>query len=277
MKFFKYHKLIVLMTLSLSLIAQQTPPVSAAQRKEQIPYGLPKTSKTLTVIGRKTYVVGVDKIAKLPAWASYTLTSKQALGCYKRSNSFAPDQSFNKGERAEMIDYAKSGYDIGHMVPCGDQSFDEDSEKESFLLTNMAPQRANLNRGLWKKLETYVRGWSWKRGHTLQVYVGPIYDKSKITIGPNKVVVPHAFFKVVTDMQTKETVAFIFPHRDGLNSLEEVQTTVLEIEKETGIKFPIALEVNKKTKPKIEDIDQGALRDAKRANCKNWLPEDDEE
>lgn len=288
MKFFKHFKLVLTLTLALGLLAQQVPPVKPEERKEQIPYGAPVSTKgkVYKVLGRKSYVVGVDVVAKLPAWASYRIRPQDALGCVKRSNSFAPDQSFDKGERAEMADYAKSGYDIGHMVPCADQSFDEQSEKESFLLTNMAPQKPNLNRGLWKKLETYVRYMAWKTNHTLIVYVGPIYSRSNVTIGPNEVVVPTGFYKIITDMETKKTWAFIFPHTDGLKYLDKQQTFVKDIEVMTGLDFKIAnpkLEsemlplIDFKKDTEETDVEIKEFTEAKRKNCKDWKPEEEDD
>lgn len=284
--------------LCLTLFGQQKDPVLVSERKQHIPYGVPtltkeksyksKTSKrTFRILGRKSYVVAVDTVAKLPVWASYRLRPEDAVGCIKRSNSFAADQSFDKGERAEMVDYAKSGYDIGHMVPCADQSFDEESEKESFLLTNMAPQLPNLNRGSWKKLETYVRYMSWKLDRTLIVYVGAIYADSYKKIGPNGVVVPTAFYKIVTDSYTKKTWAFLFPHKDGIKNFYDQQTTVDDIEFLSGIDFAIAdPKLESKILPLIDfkletpdeiDVDIKAFNDFKRKKCTNWKQEDDED
>lgn len=279
--------------VGLTLFGQQADPVTASERKEQVPYGVPvpvkekaAKGKTYRVLGRKSYVVAVDTLSKLPVWVSYRLRPEDALGCIKRSNSFAADASFDKGERAELIDYAKSGYDIGHLVPCADQSFDEQSERESFLLTNMVPQRPNLNRGLWKKLESYIRFMAWKTKHTLIVYTGPIYLKSSQTIGPNKVTVPTGFYKIITDTETKKTWAFVFPHVDGLNDLEKQQTSVDDIEHVTGLDFSIANpKIESKILPLIDfknetedlDIDTKAFSDAKRIKCKDWKPEEDDE
>ena len=159
---------------------EQWAPLPVAQCQSQAPYGFPQTKKPGVAICRHAYVTLNDTAARIPVWVSYTLQPKNALGCVPRSNGFAPDQSIPKGSRAELSDYAKSGYDIGHVAPNGDMSFDDQAEKESFLLTNMYPQLPGLNRGIWKLLETATRGWAVQRNHTLLVYVGAFYGPGEI-------------------------------------------------------------------------------------------------
>ena len=113
-------------------------------------------------------------------------------------------------------------------------------ELESFLMSNMTPQLPGLNRGIWKLLETATGAWTFTRQHTLLVYAGPIYSPKDPTIGADKVIVPHAFYKIVTDTQTGESLAFIFPHREDLgNDLTRVQSTIAEVEKATGLVFDL--------------------------------------
>ena len=57
-------------------------------------------------------------------------------------------------------DYNKSGWDRGHLSAASNTSYPK-TIQESFLMTNIAPQSAELNRGLWKTLEGYAK----LRGH----------------------------------------------------------------------------------------------------------------
>lgn len=252
----------------------QWAPLPVAQCQVQAPYGFPQTKKPGVAICRHAYVTLNDTEAKIPVWVSYTLTPQNALGCVKRSNGFAPDQSLPKGKRAELADYAKSGYDIGHVAPNGDMSFDNQAELESFLLTNMYPQLPGLNRGIWKLLETATRGWAVQRGHTLVVYVGAIYGAGDKTIGANQVVVPRMFYKIVTDTVTGEVMAFAFEHRGSQgNDLTTVRASIDAIEKASGVAF--AFPANAKEVPggQIWPVDYGALTNAKRAKCKGAAEE----
>lgn len=78
---------------------------------------------------------------------------------------------------------------------------------DSFLLTNMIPQAPLLNRGLWADLEKQVREWAKERG-TVYVITGHIY-RNKNLLGPNKVGIPDAVFKLVFDPVAKETIAIV--------------------------------------------------------------------
>jgi len=248
---------------------EQWAPLPPAQCQAQAPYGFPQTKKPGMAICRHAYVTLNDPAARIPVWVSYTLTPQNALGCVPRSNGFAPDQSIPKGQRAELSDYAKSGYDIGHVAPNGDMSFNDRAEKESFLLTNMYPQLPGFNRGIWKLLETATRGWAVQRGHTLVVYVGAIYGAGDKTIGDNKVVVPHMFYKIVTDTVTGEVMAFAFKHEGGQgNDLVPMRVSLDAVEKASGVAF--AFPANAKEVPggQIWAVDYGALTNAKRAKCK---------
>jgi endonuclease G, mitochondrial len=271
-------KLLSILALTLFATAaqawEQWPPLPINACNVQAPYGFPKASRgdlmnNSQAICRHAYVTLHDNVAKIPVWVSYTLQPQNALGCVPRSNGFMADNSLPKGKRAELADYAKSGYDIGHVAPNGDMSFDDRAEKESFLLTNMYPQLPGLNRGIWKLLETATRGWAVQRGHPIVVYVGAIYGPGDKTIGASQVVVPRMFYKIVTDTVTGEVMAFAFKHEGGQgNDLVKVRASLDAIEKASGIAFSFPANAKEVPLTQIWPVDYGALTNAKRAKCK---------
>jgi len=249
----------------LNLSAYADSPAVACQT--QIPYGMPVNKSTNHVDLCKTaYMTEVDLNAKIPVWVSYVLTAEHAVGCVKRSNAFSPDPELPRGSRAELKDYAKSGYDIGHQANDGDMSWDVQVERESFLLSNMAPQLPGFNRGIWKKLEDQTRGWALTRNDPLLIYVGPIYNSGDKTIGPNKVVVPHGFYKIIIDTYTSEVMAFRFNHEASQGNLNLYLTTVDQLQQETGIVFP--LPARPFFSKKIWPADTKNAKVAKRSACK---------
>ncbi len=228
---------LLILTLGFSVNARQAPPLPNKQCDAQVPFGEPLSSKQdTTLICRNAYLLEHDNKAKIPQWVSYTLTPDHTTGCVKRTNAFAADESLPV--RSTPKDYAKSGYDIGHMANDGDMSWSVQAERESFILSNMAPQLPGFNRGIWKQLEDRTRAYSKNTGHTVHIYVGPIYSKQDITIG-NGVVIPHAFFKIITDLETKETYVSIFPHAQSKAGLSTFVTSLAEVQRQTGLVLPL--------------------------------------
>jgi endonuclease G len=219
----------------------QVAPLPVASCASQIPFGMPNDSHLHVVtICRHAYILQSDTVAKIPVWVAYTLTPEHTVGCVKRSNAFATDQSLPDDQAAKKKDYTKSGYDIGHQANDADMDWDPVVERESFILTNMAPQTPQLNRGNWKVLETTVRAWA-HSGRTLTLYVGPIWNANDPTIGPDKVVVAHSYYKIIVDDKTKQTLAFVMDNlaTDQGDDLAPFQTTVAQIENLTGVTFNV--------------------------------------
>jgi endonuclease G len=209
--------------------------------KAHLPYGQPKVSKSdITPICREGYALAHDNKAKIPAWVAYTLTPASATGCDDRAAGFKPEPSVPAGKRAETKDYAKSGYDIGHMANSADMRSTDQLSLESNVLSNAAPQLPGLNRAAWKSLEVRSRAWAAGRGDDILVYVGPIYDlKGATTIGKNAVVVPTAFYKVLVDQKTLEVLVFIYPHAASKATPQTFRSSIAEVQKQTGIIIPL--------------------------------------
>ena len=81
-------------------------------------------------------------------------------------------------------------------------------------------------------------------------------------------VVPNALFKIIIDTQTNEALAFIYEHKESQpTDIALGQVTIAEVEKRTGITFPMPKGVDKNAKPKIWTADLGALGKSKKAKC----------
>lgn len=258
----------ILLAFSASFaLAQQAPPRPIVECATEVPFGAPVTKPGTATICRTGYLTNVDLVAKIPYWTAHTIVPSDATSCLPRDDAFAADQSLPKGQRAEPTDYAKSGYDQGHMVSNADLSFSAQAQKESFLMTNMSPQLPGLNRGVWKLLETSTRAWAHGNNTVVTVYAGNIWSANSKTIGANKVVVPDYLFKIVVFHNTRQSVAFIFPNKEGLSTnLPAFQTTVAELERITGNTFQVP--DNKGMKNPIPVADFKKVTDDKRALCK---------
>ena len=261
--------LVLLALLSTQAFAwEQRAPLPVDACKVHSPYGFAQTQRQVQPICREAYLVAYDAPVKIPAYVAYTLTPPNALGCWPRTNAFVADKSVPNG--ATPSDYAGTGYDKGHAAPDGDLSWSEIVEYESFLMTNMYPQHGSLNRGIWKLLETSVRGWAVQQNRPFTIYVGALYGAGDGFIG-NGVIVPHAYYKIVIDQQTGAVAGWMFPHTKPYvnlgNDLTKFRAPINGIEQAAGVKFAFPANARELQPGQEWPVDYGALTNAKRAKC----------
>ena len=232
------------------------------------PYGWAQTARQASPICREGYLVAYDAPVKIPVYVAYTLQPENALGCFPRTNAFVADQSIQGGARPD--DYTGTGYDKGHAAPDGDLSWSQQVEYESFLMTNMYPQHGSLNRGIWKLLETSVRGWAVQQNRPFTIYVGALYGAGDGYIG-NGVIVPHGYYKIVIDQQTGAVAGWVFPHTKPYqnlgNDLTKYRVSVADIQKAAGVQFSFPANARELQPGQEWPVDYGALTKAKRAKC----------
>lgn len=232
---------------------------------EHLPYGFPNREN---ILYRTGYLVSSNDRRDVPNWVCYHLTAAYLAAGVGRTNDYRPDPDVLDGDdRADLSDYRGSGYDRGHLAPAADMARSRITMSESFLLTNIAPQAPGFNRGIWKRLETEVRGWAVVRGD-INVCTGPVYlddDGDGVVefdvIGRGQVAVPDAFFKIVVAREDSglDVIAFIlrnrrYPH--GAN-LADFIVSVDEIESLTGLDF--LSRVHDDVEEKIESERAGEL------------------
>lgn len=209
--------------------------------REHAKYGVP--SKDPVLLCREPYLLSHSSEHKVPSWVAYQLTRKHVTGTAIRGDQFRADADLPMGERSELKDYEKSGYDRGHMMPAADAKWKSSAMKQTFLLSNMAPQIGiGFNRGIWEELESKIRKWVKARGE-LYVYIGPIFLTDKIrTIGPNKVAIPTHFYKVVYDPKAGEAIGFLMPNAKlKRGTIPHYIVSIRKIEELTGFNFLSAL------------------------------------
>ncbi len=154
-------------------------------------------------------------LTRTPLWTAQHLTPERARAArdLKRTNSFHADPSIPAGERAELSDYTRSGFDRGHMAPAGDMTTPQAMD-ESFSLANMVPQDPDLNRNLWESIEHAVRDFSARRGD-LYVVTGPMFIGENLQSLKGRILVPTHVFKAVYDPQTQTAGAYFAENRSG--------------------------------------------------------------
>ena len=155
----------------------------------------------------------------------------QAAEILPRIDSFHPEPALPAQDRAELTDYARSGYDRGHMSPNGDMP-DRFSQAQSFSLANMAPQVHASNAGVWEGIEGAARRLALSEGD-LYVVSGPAFIGSK-TRRIGRVLVPTHFWKVLYSPAQQRAGAYVTAN-DATRSYSTL--TVSGLEKMVGLKL----------------------------------------
>lgn len=247
-------------------LADQAPPRPLGTCAIQTPYGTPSVQRDHALICRKGYILSHDPESKIPDWVAWTLTKDHAISCLPRVDAFATDESLPADRRSTPQDYAKSGYDQGHLANNADMSYDAETARESFIMSNMSPQLPQVNRGTWKTLEATERAMAYETGHNVTIYAGNIYSVGSKTIGKNRVVVPDSLFKILIDDAELVSYAFIMPNVVNIDQdVIKYQVTVADVEKASGVTFPVPDDKTKKNA--FPKVDLNRVTADKKAKC----------
>jgi len=229
-------------------------PISAAAarraEKRHAPFGLPvpEVDNGLELIlHHKEYLIGYNTDLKQPVYALYRLDKRDVVKA-DRFDCFREDHRLDEDARSTLADYDEPKFDRGHLVPAGDMNRKLSTSVNTFYLSNMMPQSARFNRGVWKFLESATRMWAAKRG---RVYVlsGPLFDRdgdgerdaeadARRIEFERRVGEPTHFFKILLHERNDgfiESMTFILPHTfqsvgdsepyviDHLRTIDEVE------------------------------------------------------
>ena len=190
-------------------------------------------------ICHKNYAVIHSCAVKAPVAVFEHLTIASMNGPATRRDDFRPDPNVTPACSASLTDYATVGktHDRGHMSPAKNNTINPEIMSESFFLSNMVPQVANNNRGIWKQLEMQERQWAMAPGTDFYIISGGIYDAGHAKTG-NGLGIPTRLYKIIIEKNSKRVMAYLMPNSAlPVADLPKYQTTVAEVEKATGFKF----------------------------------------
>lgn len=168
--------------------------------KRETRYGMPAADQ---ILFNRHYVLGYSYYFRQAKWALEIVDPGKID--IDRVGNFRPDYRIPEAFRADLADYTGYGYDRGHLIASADQNEVNIQNSETFLLSNMSPQRPDFNRGIWKKLEDAVR----KLDDNIDIWetyviCGPIFyfDQPVESIGSKddngvSIPIPNAYFKSV--------------------------------------------------------------------------------
>ena len=206
-------------------------------------YGMPAADH---VMFNRHYVLGYSYYFRQAKWALEIVDFENTT--LDRSDNFRPDYRIPEMFRADLVDYAGSGFDRGHLVASANKKGTELENSETFLLSNMSPQKPKFNRDIWRKLEERVRELDAKP-KVLETFVicGPIFnfDRAVESIGTGDendvtIPVPHAYFKSILTENNRGTLkmwSFVMPNEKSSKDLKESLVPTTQVEKYAGIKL----------------------------------------
>lgn len=144
------------------------------------------------------YVNAAWGASKTGLWSAWMLTAeslREGRGM-SREDTFRADDRLPVKARATPSDYKGSGFDRGHIFPNAD-SANRKSQYESYLLSNMFPQVAEHNRGIWSELEQRTRRLALKKGRIYVVTGVAFKGKNIAKAGNGGLYVPTHVYKAV--------------------------------------------------------------------------------
>jgi endonuclease G len=107
---------------------------------------------------------------------------------------------------------------------------------ETFYMSNMSPMAASFNRGIWSRLEDWVREEALGNSG-LYVVTGPILSSSCGSL-KESITVPCAYYKIVfKEGSQPKMLGFVLSNVGASGSLQAFAVSVDEIEKKTGLDF----------------------------------------
>lgn len=206
-------------------------------------YGMPQADQ---ILSNRHYTIGYSYYFRQAKWALEIIDPD--LTDVERVDNFRSDYRVPEGFRADLVDYAGSGFDRGHLVASANQRETELQNSETFLLSNMSPQDPGFNRRIWKELEEEVRRLDSKKT-ILETYVicGPIFDFNKDlkvigTKDKNEVSlpIPHSYFKSILTENNKGRLhmwSFILANKATNKPLSDFQVPTTKVERFAGIRL----------------------------------------
>ncbi|QTF93586.1 DNA/RNA non-specific endonuclease [Halomonas sp. BM-2019] len=193
------------------------------------------------VLRNDGFLVGWSDVRVNPLWVSYRLEAVEEPRA-------GPRPDFRRDWRTlwpiAADSYFGSGYDRGHLAPNyaiavvhGPQA-----QRDTFFMSNISPQRPDLNRRLWQRLEEVVIDHFVPRFGEVQVITGPVFPESFLDNMLNRVglvEIPEAFYKIIAVPGDEPRVlAFLMPQEvRGDEPLDAYLVSVDEIEARTGLNF----------------------------------------
>ena len=162
-------------------------------------------------------------------------------GNFSRPTTFNldPNISSNCSQQLKTSSYASvvSGWDRGHLVASNHMDYDAAYLLSANYMTNIVPQLATFNQGLWKETENITE--CYRDLAHIQVIGGVIYSDASndFFLSSHGIKSPDFFWKtlITTDPNNQiETISWLFPNQSALANLNSYIVSLDELERRVG-------------------------------------------
>ncbi len=203
-------------------------------------YGIPTADQYLL---NREYIVGYSYERRQPRWVLELLNDRtlQVEEGLRRMDNFREDLRIPAQFRSTPNDWKGSGYDRGHLATPGNHRQGAIVNSETFLTSNLTPQKPKFNRGIWRLLEVAVRELAAQERY-LEVYVisGPLFQVGGRVefIGDSRVILPDAFFKSVLAEPTHGRLrmwSFVIPNEKTDKEPSDFLVPTEEVSRQAGL------------------------------------------
>lgn len=212
-----------------------------------LPFGEPKVVDTsrlpddYQMIFYKGYWVAWSPSLRVPLWSAYTVKPQKVVD--------VPDErpaGFKRDPRAKYssnhADYTGSGYDRGHMAPnyVIATRYGREAQLETFYMSNIVPQKPDLNRHAWRLLEAKVADDLSALGEDIWVITGIVPNTDGALLPKGGIHIPQGFYKILATVRDGRLYALgIYMPQETPKSKHARYCfrSIDEIEAMTGIDF----------------------------------------
>ncbi|MCO4823001.1 MAG: DNA/RNA non-specific endonuclease [Flavobacteriaceae bacterium] len=210
---------------------------SGSREKEETKTFFLPTSTTNQIVHHQNYSLSYKEEHEQAEWVAYEL-KKSHLAKSNHKRPYFESDPMVKTKSANWRNYKNSNYDRGHLCPAGDRRYSKEAYDETFLTSNISPQRHDFNSGIWNVLEQKTRYWAAKYDGVF-VVTGGVLESNLRTIGEEHVAVPNYFYKVLLDYNSGDPkmIGFLMEHENSNKALYHYVVAVDKIEALTGIDF----------------------------------------
>ena len=266
-------------TRSITIEAPVSAPTSIYGTNDEFGDPTPATPSNPNdlLIKRPQYTLSYNESRGTPNWVAYELDARQIVAGQDRCNCFTADPTLPADKQIFTSDYTNGGFDRGHMTRSFDRTAANGDNASTFYLTNIVPQQADLNQGVWARFENKLGDSATIGGRAVYIITGPLYSRSHgLTFLKNegKVAIPDSTWKIALigprtggnpftrgnvqswdDLAGLTILAVNMPNVSGVrnDSVDVYYTTVRKIEEATGYDFLTLLDAAFRSALEVND------------------------